>query len=157
MLIKKKEKKLYNLILLCDLEPFFETVKYHYMNHYVQFILMFEEPDAFSSQSGERAHKTKVKLHYRRSNKNEPTQFVIYFYPSFSFIFFSFPFLSFPFLSFPFLFFSKKFVLIFFKKNQMLNQEKEAVAFDLISDHQLKKKPLLSKFFFFFFFVFKQT
>ena len=64
------------LVRKCAFQQKFKIVKNHYMVHYVPFIILFEDPETFSTQAGEMCHKAKVKAHFRKSNQREAANFV---------------------------------------------------------------------------------
>jgi len=75
--LQKQEDKIGALIEKCGFSSKFVTVKNHYMLHYTPFVMMFEDPDTFSTQTGEMAHKKKVKLHFEKSNKKSAEKFMV--------------------------------------------------------------------------------
>ena len=54
----------------------FTTMKNHYTLHDCPFIMLFENPENSSAESGELAHKIQVKEHYEASNKKTPEEYV---------------------------------------------------------------------------------
>jgi len=73
--LQKIEDDVGALIITCGFSSHFKTVKNHYMLHYTPFIMMFEDPDLLSTQTGETCHKKKVKVHFEKSNKKSPEKF----------------------------------------------------------------------------------
>ena len=95
--MKKKKIKLESLLDLqesensigvlmeeCNLQDdVFTTMKNHYTLHYCPFIMLFENPENSSAESGELAHKIQVKEHYEASNKKAPEEYVRWSFSSY--------------------------------------------------------------------------